>query len=88
MRVINGNRDINGKYTCMYIGSTTPKIPNIDASDKRLFSTNEMDSIDITVKRLGSNFSWLRPYCINLWTDLPPSDNSLMIYLKLGASYK
>ena len=58
------------------------------AGDERLFSTHEMDSIDTTIARLGSNFSWLRPYCITLWNDLPPPDNSLMIYLKSGASFK
>jgi hypothetical protein len=57
------------------------------AGDERLFSTHEMDSIDLTITRLGSNFSWLRPYCITIWTDLPPSDNSLMIYLKSGTSF-
>ncbi len=57
------------------------------AGDERLFSTHEMDSIDLTITRLGSNFSWLRTYCISLWNDLPPTDNSLMIYLKSGASY-
>ena len=58
------------------------------AGDERLFSTHEMDSIDITITRLGSNFSWLRPFCISIWNDLPPTDNSLMIYLKSGASFK
>jgi len=58
------------------------------AGDERLFSTHEMDSIDLTVTRLGSNFSWLRPFCLSIWTDLPPTDNSVMIYLKSGASYE
>jgi hypothetical protein len=58
------------------------------AGDERLFSTHEMDSIDLTITRLGSNFSWLRPYCLSIWTDLPPTDNSVMIYLKSGASYE
>lgn len=57
------------------------------AGDERLFSNHEMDSIDMTITRLGANFSWLRPYCISIWTHLPPTDNSLMIYLKSGASY-
>ncbi|HEY5511131.1 MAG TPA: metallophosphoesterase [Prolixibacteraceae bacterium] len=58
------------------------------AGDERLYSTHETDSIDITITRLGSNLSWLRPFCISIWTDLPPTDNSLMIYLKSGASFK
>ena len=56
------------------------------AGDERLSSTHEMDSIDMTINRLGPDFSWLRPVCISVWTDLPPADNSLMIYLKSGAS--
>ena len=58
------------------------------AGDEKLYSTHETDSIDLTITRLGSNFSWLRPFCISIWTDIPPADNSLMIYLKSGASFK
>ena len=80
-------------YNCTYETARifAPRIRNAImahfAGDERLFSTNETDSIDITITRLGSNFSWLRPYCISLWTDLPPADNSLTIDLKSGASY-
>lgn len=56
------------------------------AGDEILSSTHETDSLDVTVNRLGSNFSWLRTNCISLWTDLPPADNSLKIYLKSGVT--
>ena len=56
------------------------------AGDETLSSTHETDSLDLTISRLGSDFAWLRPYCVSLWTDLPPADNSLTIYLKSGTS--
>ena len=59
------------------------------AGDERLFDTRELDSIDTTIVRLGKKqFSWLRPLCLTLWNDLPPTDKSLMICLKSGASFK
>ena len=80
--------------TCTYETSRifAPRIRNAMmahfAGDESIFSTHETDSIDGTITRLGPNFSWLRPFCLSLWTDLPPADNSLKIYLKSGASSK
>jgi hypothetical protein len=57
------------------------------AGDEKLYLTHEADSINMTVNRLGPDFFWLTPVCISIWTDLPPADNSLMIYLNSGGAY-
>ena len=64
------------------------------AGDENILSTSEFDSINSTSAWLGAAFSWKyknyiwKPYILDFWNDLPPADNSLMINLKSGTSYK
>lgn len=64
------------------------------AGDEQILSTSEFDSINSTVTRLGPGFSWHGPgaswrtNCLNIWNDLPPADNSQVIFLKSGNSMK
>ena len=58
------------------------------AGDEQIYFTSEYDSVEATIGSLGPVFLPIRTNWLNLWNDLPPADNSLMIFLKSGASYK
>ncbi|MCX6252368.1 MAG: metallophosphoesterase [Bacteroidetes bacterium] len=58
------------------------------AGDEQILSTSEYDSIEPTINLLGAGFLPIRTNWLNLWNDLEPADNSLVIFLKSGASYK
>ncbi len=60
------------------------------AGDEQIFSTSENDSIETTINWLGGGVTAenLKTNWLNLWYDLTPADNFLMICLKSGACYK
>ena len=54
------------------------------AGDEQISSNSEYDSIQATIDSLGASFLPIRADWYNLWTDLEPADNSLIINLKTG----
>ena len=58
------------------------------AGDEQISSNSEYDSIQATMDKLGASFFPIRSDWYNLWTDLEPADNSLIINLKSGDCYK
>ncbi|MFZ4521054.1 MAG: metallophosphoesterase family protein [Bacteroidales bacterium] len=54
------------------------------AGDEQITSNSELDSIQATINSLGASFIPISYDWYNLWTDLEPADNSLIINLKTG----
>ncbi len=54
------------------------------AGDEQISSNSELDSIQATIDSLGASFIPISADWYNVWHDLEPADNSLIINLKSG----